>query len=303
MRAEGRSTTGNPSRARVELFKLPPSWGGAGLLSLSEQADLAAVGRVFRLPTSPDPKVALQDRLCWTSLYCLSGCWTRHVPQRKEDEEFLCHHHILCGLNSKEPPFQAAVISDGGFRRELALLGIECAEGPGVSESGYSCRQAGLRQSGGDNPMHLEVTHTRFADWGLFYRARLKTLPINECQWWSNEEHRGELRLDSTAPFEELLPDVEDVASCRLDKIIRIVDITVPCKDGWQSVTAARENKLHKYEYVCSAVLGYDFCGRIHGGIPRCLDSANWITLSHMGVDSRKGSAIVEAIKLSQGIY
>ncbi|XP_046684359.1 uncharacterized protein T26G10.4-like [Homalodisca vitripennis] len=401
MRAEGKRTLGLPSRASVELVELPPSWGGAGLLPISDQADLAAVGHAFRLLTSPDPRIS---RLALEGLAVSAG----HRSAARVDVGRLVDYlnGDAAGNSNVTTTFSAARTARNRLSKRLPTLRWGWSEegrtfqmtmpgtGRPITVDGRSRKSlaSALRRAlqlhgratlaakpdqgrvarvvttcPTSNHMMRGGRHTRFADWRFIHRARLNTLPLNGCRRWGNEDRRcrrcgrydettahvlchclpmmpvitrrhdailelltseirghpqEETRLDKRVPFQELVPDVEvpeEVASCRPDivtidrrnKIVRVVDVTVPYEDGWQSVTTARERKVEKYAPVARLLSAGGYRTTVDAFVVGSLgawDSANWTTLSRLGVDRRRGAALArrcvsEAIKWSRDIY
>ncbi|XP_046684394.1 uncharacterized protein LOC124370148 [Homalodisca vitripennis] len=401
MRAEGKRTLGLPSRASVELVELPPSWGGAGLLPISDQADLAAVGHAFRLLTSPDPRIS---RLALEGLAVSAG----HRSADRVDVGRLVDYlnGDAAGNSNVTTTFSAARTARNRLSKRLPTLRWGWSEegrtfqmtmpgtGRPITVDGRSRKSlaSALRRAlqlhgratlaakpdqgrvarvvttcPTSNHMMRGGRHTRFADWRFIHRARLNTLPLNGCRRWGNEDRRcrrcgrydettahvlchclpmmpvitrrhdailelltseirghpqEETRLDKRVPFQELVPDVEvpeEVASCRPDivtidrrnKIVRVVDVTVPYEDGWQSVTTARERKVEKYAPVARLLSAGGYRTTVDAFVVGSLgawDSANWTTLSRLGVDRRRGAALArrcvsEAIKWSRDIY
>lgn len=60
-------------RASAEIVFLPPSWGGAGILPLSDLIDLCVISHAVRLLIRPDPTV---ENL---ALHCLTAAVNRKV--------------------------------------------------------------------------------------------------------------------------------------------------------------------------------------------------------------------------------
>ncbi|XP_046666567.1 uncharacterized protein LOC124358313 [Homalodisca vitripennis] len=379
-------TLGLPSRASVELVELPPSWGGAGLLPIADQADLAAVGHAFRLLTSPDPKIS---RLALEGLAVSAG----HRSAARVDVGLLVNYlnGDVAGNSNVTTTFSAARTARNRLSKRLPTLRWGWSEErrsfqltmPGgrrpITVDGRSRRSlaSALRRAlqlhgratlaakpdqgrvarvvttcPTSNHMMRGGRHTRFADWRFIHRARLNTLPLNGCRRWGNEDRRcrrcgrfdettahvlchclpmmpvitrrhdailelltseicghpqEETRLDKRVPFQELVPDVEvpeEVASCRPD----IVTID---RRNKISVTTARERKTEKYAPVARLLSAGGYRTTVDAFVVGSLgawDSANWTTLSRLGVDRRRGAALArrcvsEAIRWSRDIY
>ncbi|KAE8742074.1 hypothetical protein FOCC_FOCC012401 [Frankliniella occidentalis] len=73
LKKEIKATMHLPQRASAEIVSLPPSWGGAGILPISDLIDLCIISHAFRLLTSPDPVI---EKL---ALHCLTAAVHRKV--------------------------------------------------------------------------------------------------------------------------------------------------------------------------------------------------------------------------------
>jgi len=215
---------GLPSRASAELVALPPSWGGAGVLPMSDSVDLAAVGHAFRLLTSPDPVVA---RMSLEGLAASAG--QRRANRR--DFAFLTSYlnadfpgnsnvatifssarAALRRLSSRLPDlrwgwsverdsFQLTVpgerdlvVIDKGSRGVLssrlrtAMQLYYRASLAAKPDQGRVARVTSA--SAVSNHMLYAGRYTRFADWRFLHRARLNVLPLNGCRRWGELDRR-----------------------------------------------------------------------------------------------------------------
>ncbi|XP_046666839.1 uncharacterized protein LOC124358579 [Homalodisca vitripennis] len=213
-----------PQRASAELIALPPSWGGAGLLPLSDLADLSAVAHAFRLLTSPDPKIAhlsleglavsagqrtaagvdmaflvsylngeIGGDTNVATTFSLARAALNRLSKRLPDLRWgWCEERRTFQLSV--PGERSTITVDGGSRSKLSSvlrLSLQFHFRSVLSnkpDQGRAVRvTAGCPSS---NHFLYEGRHTRFADWRFIHRARLNVLPLNGCRRWGAGDRR-----------------------------------------------------------------------------------------------------------------
>ncbi|XP_046687015.1 uncharacterized protein T26G10.4-like [Homalodisca vitripennis] len=213
-----------PQRASAELFALPPSWGGAGLLPLSDLADLSAVAHAFRLLTSPDPKIAhlsleglavsagqrtaarfgmaflvsylngeIGGDTNVATTFSLARSALNRLSKRLPDLRWgWCEERRSFQLSV--PGERLTITVDGGSRSKLSSVLRSSLQFHFRSvlsnkpDQGRAIRvTAGCPSS---NHFLYEGRHTRFADWRFIHRARLNVLPLNGCRRWGAGDRR-----------------------------------------------------------------------------------------------------------------
>lgn len=222
-----------PQRASAEVVFIPPSWGGAGLLPLADQADLCALNHAFRLLTSPDPVVKE------AALSGLTAAVKRRIPDpsRADLTEFLsgslegplardggdigtiwsaarnaCRRlrsrlpALRWGWSEERDSFQVTApdrndttcIVDAEARGNLARVLRNAAQLAYLQRLTAKKDQGKIFRATGQvataNHFLSAGKYTRFADWRFIHRARLGVLPLNGCKRWQSGSNNRRCR-------------------------------------------------------------------------------------------------------------
>ncbi|XP_046662967.1 uncharacterized protein LOC124355856 [Homalodisca vitripennis] len=131
-----------------------------------------------------------------------------------------------------------------------------------------------------------------------------------------------EVRQNQRVPLDQLLPErnvPDNLARLRPDlvvidrdrKLIKLVDVTMPYEDGWQSIIDARERKYAAYDPFAQTLRAGGYRVTVDAFVVGSLgawDKANWGTLARLGVSRQYSVALSRkcvstAIRWSRDIY
>ncbi|KAK3933027.1 Retrovirus-related Pol polyprotein from type-2 retrotransposable element R2DM [Frankliniella fusca] len=213
-----------PQRAGAELVYLPPSWGGAGILSLEHYIDICSLCHAFQLLTCPDPVVAslalsglsiaakhkmrlgrgatpaegaayltgggeAMSGLASSVWSCARAATLRlqaTIPELRWEycEARESFEIHLPGL--KQPvKIEAASRSRLSSSLRLAVQLFFQRRLHGKPDQGRTPRVSTMNAV--SNHFLYDGRYTRFADWRFIFRARLGVLPINGCMRWRQD--------------------------------------------------------------------------------------------------------------------
>ncbi|KAE8738943.1 hypothetical protein FOCC_FOCC015560 [Frankliniella occidentalis] len=322
----------------------PPSWGGAGVIPTTDIVDVCAVAHAFQLLTCPDHVVS--DLACsglgvaakhklrlgthptpadlaaylngvgaapsglagtiWTAARSSTIRLKKLVPA------------LQWGFCEEKATFQLHVdgmrqttIVDGASRSRLTAalrLAVQLHYRSSLfmkPDQGKVARVSAVNSI--SNHFIFDGRYTRFADWRFIHRARLGVLPLNGCKRWLTEEAARRCR-DSA--IQRQRPDLVLIDS--LNKMVTLVDVTVPFEDGWESFQAARANKVRTYQPACDFLAANGWMATIDAfnvGALGSWDPANWQALRRLRcTDAAYNTTLArlcvsDAIKRSRDIY